>query len=233
MRYLSLLKITIQNILARFGYKIIRIRRGPNPIHLWDEDRYFNSLMREIEKYTIVDKVRCFMIYQFAKQVSESKGDVAEFGVYRGGTAKLLAKVFEAQNKMVHLFDTFSGMPPTQLGKDLHKEGEFDDTSLDNVKAFLHDCRNVRFYKGFFPGIAKPLECINFCLVHIDVDIYKSVMDGCEFFYPRMVEGGIMIFDDYGFLSCPGAKKAVDEFFQDRPENPGYLPTGQCIVIKS
>ena len=41
-----------------------------------------------------------------------------------------------------------------------------------------------------------------------------------------------MIFDDYGFLTCPGAKQAVDTFFSDRPEAPIYLPTGQCIVVK-
>jgi O-methyltransferase len=47
-----------------------------------------------------------------------------------------------------------------------------------------------------------------------------------------MVTGGIMIFDDYGFLSCPGAKLAVDEYFADKPVYPCRLPTGQCFVIK-
>lgn len=41
-----------------------------------------------------------------------------------------------------------------------------------------------------------------------------------------------MVFDDYGFLSCPGAKLAVDQFFSDKPEYPCHLPTGQCFVIK-
>jgi O-methyltransferase len=41
-----------------------------------------------------------------------------------------------------------------------------------------------------------------------------------------------MVFDDYGFLTCPGAKKAVDEFFSDKREYPCYLPTGQAIVTK-
>ncbi len=40
-----------------------------------------------------------------------------------------------------------------------------------------------------------------------------------------------MVFDDYGFESCPGAKQAVDEFFADKNERPWYLPTGQCVVI--
>ena len=52
------------------------------------------------------------------------------------------------------------------------------------------------------------------------------------FFYPRMEEGAVMIFDDYGFTTCPGAKKAVDEFFTNKKEKPIYLPTGQCIVTR-
>jgi len=73
--------------------------------------------MRQISGFTLVDKVRCFMIYQYAQQVTNLPGDVAEVGVYKGGTARLLAKTFERTGKTVHLFDTFSGMPPSE-GKD-------------------------------------------------------------------------------------------------------------------
>jgi len=41
-----------------------------------------------------------------------------------------------------------------------------------------------------------------------------------------------MVFDDYGFESCPGAKAAVDEFFSGKIERPWYLPSGQCAVVK-
>jgi len=68
--------------------------------------------------------------------------------------------------------------------------------------------------------------------VHIDVDIYQSVKDCCEFFYPRLHAGGVMLFDDYGKWTCPGAKLAVDEFFATKPEKRFYFPSGQCFVIK-
>ena len=64
------------------------------------------------------------------------------------------------------------------------------------------------------------------------MDIYKSVIDCCEFIYPRLLKGGVLIFDDYGFRSCPGAKKAVDYFFRDKIEVPLILPTGQAIIFK-
>lgn len=159
-------------------------------------------------------------------------GDVAEIGVYKGGTAKLISKVVAGTNKTVHIFDTFQGMPPTDPSKDLYKEGDFSDTSLDSVKEYLRDCNNIRFYQGIFSDTSGPVINLQFSFVHIDVDIYKSVLDCCKFFYPRMVKSGIMLFDDYGSLRCPGAKMSVDEFFSDKAEYPSYLPTGQCFISR-
>ncbi len=172
------------------------------------------------------------MLHQFAIHTSGICGDAAEVGVYKGGTARLLSMTLKNTGKVIHLFDTFSGMPVADPVRDIHRQGDFSDISIDKVKAYLKDCRNVRFHQGIFPETAGNLEDETFCLVHVDADIYRSVLDCCRFFYPRMQAGGIMVFDDYGFLTCPGAKDAVDEFFKQKPENPCYLPTGQCIVVK-
>lgn len=227
-------KELIKKWLYQFGCMIQQLATGRSKvIPLWYYDDTFNNLMKQVTGHTLVDRVRCFVIYQYSKQVAGLSGDVAEVGVYKGGTARLLSKAFESEdNKTIHLFDTFSGMPPADSEKDLHREGDFDDTSVERVKKYMSDCNNVLFYQGQFPMTSTPVENTTFCLVHIDVDIYKSVIECCKFFYPRMEKGGVMIFDDYGFMSCPGAKKAVDEFFLDKPENPCYLPTGQCIVMR-
>ena len=201
------------------------------PIPLWDRDPRFNEIMKSIT-YTLVDRIRCYMLYQFAMQAARLEGEVAEIGVYRGGTARLLASAFGPSGKTVHLFDTFEGMPSTDPDRDAHHKGDFSDTSLESVQRSLEGCGNVAFYPGFFPGTAPPIAGLKFSLAHIDVDIYRSVLDCCEFFYPRMVAGGMMVFDDYGFESCPGAKTAVDEFFRDKRERPCYIPSGQCILIK-
>jgi len=153
-------------------------------------------------------------------------------GVYKGGTARLLAAVFRKCDKPVHLFDTFQGMPAVDAQKDLHKQGDFSDTSLESVRQFLADMPNARLYPGIFPTTAAPIENRRFAMVHIDADIYSSVRDSCEFFYPRMNRAGIVMFDDYGTKSCPGAKRAVDEFFANKPERLIYFPTSQAVVIK-
>jgi O-methyltransferase len=231
-----MIKTLIEKSLGRLGLKICRIpsirSEEPNPIHLWNENEQFNNIWAQLDGITIVDKVRCFMIFQLACQASKIAGDIAEVGVYKGGTAKLLGKIFESSSKTIHLFDTFSGMPSTDPKKDLVKEGDFGDTSLESVKQYLGDFENILLYQGLFPETAKSIENKSFCLVHVDVDIYRSVMDCCDFFYQRLVRGGIIIFDDYGYITCPGAKKAIDEFFLRKPEYPCYLPTGQCLAIK-
>jgi len=216
------------------GYNIAKIQE-PDPIILWDRDNYFLSIREKIKNHTIVDAQRCFILYQLAKNSVNIIGDVAEIGVYKGGTAKLLSLVFsEAEGKQIHLCDTFEGMPDVDPVKDMHRKGDFNDTSEEAVREFLMDCKNVVIHRGFFPETAykAKLDEKVFSFVHVDVDIYKSVMNCCEFFYPRMPVSAVMVFDDYGALDCPGARKAVDDFFADKIETPIYLPSGQCVVVK-
>ena len=108
----------------------------------------------------------------------------------------------------------------------------FSDTSLDSINKMFSNQKNVIITEGEFPKTSNIIQEKYFSFVHIDVDIYKSIMECCLFFYNRMNVGGILLFDDYGDLSCPGAKEAVDEFFSDKLENPIYLPTGQSFIIK-
>lgn len=230
------MRVLIQKVFSKFGYQIKQIlpEGDANSIlQPWYEDDRFRKMLWQIKGRTLVDEVRCYIIYQFAKRAAKlPNGDVAEIGVYKGGTARLLSKTLETTDKLLHLFDTFSGMPLTDLDKDKHREGDFSNTSLESVKKYLHDCRNVRFYQGVFPSTSEPVKEATFSLVHVDVDIYQAVMDCCLFFYPRVQKGGIILFDDYGFKSCPGAKMAVDEYFSDKPEDAFYLPTGQCFIIR-
>jgi O-methyltransferase len=212
------------------GYDL-RIQR-PVKIEPWTSDPEFLRLMEGVRGRTLVDDVRCFILHQHVRGAARLPGQVAEIGVFRGGTARLLARAVAARGKTVHLFDTFAGMPATDPERDLHRAGDFADTSLPAVREYLRDTPNVRFHPGLFPQTAGPVEGERFCFVHVDVDIHASVRDCCEFFWPRLVPGGVMVFDDYGFLSCPGARLAVDEFFAGRPEAPCYLPTGQCVAVR-
>lgn len=162
-------------------------------------------------------------------------GDFWECGVYRGGTAALLNSMLEEKNspQKLFLFDTFEGMPETSPIEDLHKKGDFSDTSLQAVKEFLSPSTRCVFRPSLIPQTFAGMENHQIAFAHIDVDIYHAILDSMEFIWPRLASGGFVVFDDYGFATCPGARKAVDEFFRSRSSVPLCLPTGQALVFKS
>src|SRR5437879_4756651 len=92
------------------------------------------------------------------------------------------------------------------------------------------DC--VVYHKGWLPEKFQEVKDRRFSFVHIDVDLYQPTLDSLAFFYPRTTSGGIILSDDYAFITCPGQKKAMDSFFSDKPEEIVALPTGQGFVIK-
>jgi len=212
-----------------FGYDIrVDSLRNPNPIRLWETNAAFNTLFKEVGKRTSLNRRAAYMLYQLAG-LAPKGSNIAEIGVFNGGGSYLLASA--APESRVYSFDTFAGMPATDPAKDWHTQGEFQ-VNVDDTLAFLSLKTNIRPVKGFFPETAAPYRDITFGFVHIDVDIYQSVKDCLEFFYPRVLKNGLIVSDDYGAITCPGAKLAWDEFFVGKPERPIYLLTRQCFAIK-
>ncbi len=242
----SEIKRLTRRLLHKLGYEIRRIPRAQS--HIPDGEFYtplfnpglgygeFKKFYDRAKDYTVVSADRCYILCTLASQALALNGDIWECGVYRGGTAVLLAELIAATqgtSPALHLFDTFRGMPETDSKIDLHQSGDFADTSLSIVQERVHREVRVVFHEGFLPDTFMGLESSQIAFAHIDVDLYQSVLDCCKFILPRLVNGGFIVFDDYGFPSCPGARKAVDEFFRDRPEKPLVLSTGQAIVFSS
>ncbi len=163
--------------------------------------------MKLVAANTLVDYPRLEMIKKYLSQTEHLQGDIAEVGVYKGGTARLICMY---SYKAVFLFDTFDGMPDV-TAVDLHRKGDFADTSIKHVAGLVTPAASL--YKGIFPRQnAEYVEFRKFEFVHLDVDIYDSVKECLEFFVPRMVKGGVILLDDYLEPNCPGAKLATDEF---------------------
>lgn len=174
-----------------------------------------------------------YNIFGFMKATAGLEGAVAEVGVYRGGSAKLLCKT--KGKAPLYLFDTFEGLPSLVAGNEgVFSEGDFNDTSMEDVRKYLDGYENVHFYKGYFPDSAlnTPVENLRYRFVHLDVDIEESTFKALEFFYPRMMPSGVIISHDYKRLSAPGVKRAYDAFFKDKPERVIPLWDTQCVVVK-
>jgi hypothetical protein len=196
----------------------------------WYDDDQFNGIWEQVREVSLLTAPRLYTLYEFARGTCKLPGDTAELGVYVGGTAKLIAKV--CASKKVHLFDTFEGLPQPHHMHDFMKKGDLKAT-YDQAKEFLSDVKNVEFHKGFFPTTTAGLEDRTFSFVHMDGDLYQTTKDACEFFYPRMVPGGVILFDDYGFIQTDGVRTAVDEYFRDKVECPIYLTSYTCVLIKA
>ena len=169
-----------------------------------------------------------FVLHQLGRAQSALEGDFAEFGVYDGCSARLLCEV--KGDRALHLFDTFGGLPVPAANEDrVFAEGHFA-AGLDNVRHRLSAYGNVHLYPGFFPQTSIGLEDRRFSLLHLDVDLEESTIAGLEFFYQRMVPGGIIITHDYSII--PGVACAFDRFLIDKPETMIELPTTQAMLIK-
>ena len=195
-------------------------------------EKYNSEFLRIIE----LVKEKCYMdneekytLYSSMKSVSFLKGSVAEVGVYKGGSAKILC-VIKGKRK-IHLFDTFEGLPQPSK-KDTVKVGWLSDTSLKSVKDYLSEYENIFFHKGYFPQTSEDLTSEEFCFVHLDTDLYQSTLDSLEFFWPRMVKGGRIISHDYNALEVIGVKQAFQEFFKGSPESIIEIADTQVMVIK-
>lgn len=164
-------------------------------------------------------------------------GDVAELGVYKGNSAYYLARLARGLGTTAYLFDTFEGFDERDLvGRDDRADvNSFSDTSLARVRKFVGE-ENVRYVEGYFPqSLAAVQEDPRFCLVHIDCDLYAPFKDALEYFYPRLVEGGMLVMHDYASYTWEGVETAVDAFFKDKPERPILIPdkSGTAVIRKS
>lgn len=156
---------------------------------------------------------------------SAPPGAFVEVGVYRGGSARVLYPIAEEQNRILFLFDTFTGHPsPSEHDDPTHKKGRFADCiDPETLKAELP---NAQIIKGRFQAMApfwKHWSPVAFA--HIDVDLYESTRDAIKILAPYLVPGGLIYVDDYGVPECPGATRAVDELLPDRT----LLPNGKAI----
>lgn len=165
----------------------------------------------------------------------EIPGDFAEIGVYRGNTARILARAAKASGRRLFLFDTFSGFDPADQTGSEQPSSAFQDTSLQKVRAFVGtDC--VEYVVGRFPDSLATVKIPDqFALVHLDCDLLQPTAAGLAIFYPRLSPGGLFILHDYSSGHWSGCAQAVDDFFKNKPERPVLMPdkSGTAILVKS
>src|SRR5262245_14960097 len=171
---------------------------------------------------------RRFLLSQFALAVAEVPGDTAEAGVYDGTSSQIICR---ALRRTHHGFDSFEGLSRPDLLDGSHWDAGNLAVSERQARESLEPL-GARIYRGWIPEVFEQAHIERLCLAHVDVDLYRPTLDSFAFFYPLLAPGAVLICDDYGFATCPGARQAVDEFMATRPEQVIHLPTGQGLVLR-
>ena len=161
------------------------------------------------------DTVRADMLTLLLREITVNAvpGAIAELGVHRGASARLLHHY--CPERKLYLFDTFTGFTDADMAKESMRVGynqtqQFADTDVALVLRAIEPLTpNVIPVPGSFPGSITP-EVRNeaFAFVHLDVDLEEPTRAGLEFFWPRLKTGGFLVVHDYN--AWPGARMAVD-----------------------
>ncbi|MAR69767.1 hypothetical protein A7X95_05860 [Candidatus Nitrosopelagicus brevis] len=202
------------------------------------------SFYKDKETVELIKKIRkevdfafypyeAYMIHSIVRTQIALDGDMAEVGVYQGGSAKLICEA--KKEKELYLFDTFTGLPKlsdddTHFGEKHWYENQFNNTSIESIKKLLSKYKNVHIIKGEFPSSGEKIINKKFCFVHLDVDLYKSTIDSLRFFFPKMIRGGIILIHDY---HSDGIQKAFKEFMDENYLQVIELTGSQAIIIKN
>lgn len=132
-------------------------------------------------------------------------GCFVEVGVYKGGSAWHLAATARRQGRALHLFDTFTGIPFKGILDD-HEVGDFSDCAAQAVRDAIPD---AYVHVGVFPATIMAIGLDDIAFVHVDCDQYRSVKDCISYLWPRLICGGVMLFDDW---QCTrGATRAIED----------------------
>ena len=184
------------------------------------------------------DYIRMATIKNTLKELDSSgiPGALAELGVYRGGTSAMMNGW--SPNRVLYLMDTFEGFDQRDL--DVEKDQgyssgaiEFEETSVERVLSIMPHRQQCKVVKGFFPESAADVSDV-FAFVMIDVDLFQPIYEGLNWFWPKMVPGGVIMVHDFGTQKFKGAREAVRRFSEE--QYVPYLPladtAGSVALLK-
>jgi O-methyltransferase len=231
MQLVQQVKDLVREVVSRLGYQIIK---GGPPLQAthdspygavipgatyspWAADQPFVETFAAVEQDTMVDIYRCYELWALVDQTRKLAGALLEVGAWRGGSGALIATRAKLSDidEPVFLCDTFRGIVKASPWDSFYRGGEHSDASRDQLERLVHGrlrLDNVTILDGIFPEeTGAQIQHHRFRFCHIDVDVYESANHVMKWLWERLVVGGIVVYDDYGFPRTNGITKHVDE----------------------
>ena len=250
-----MIKKTIKKILKKFGYKISKINTN-KILSVVEADENIKSLILKSSKFSMTGELRMFILSNAIKFVKDNnlQGDFVECGVWRGGNLILMNELnkFYDLKKKVYGYDTFDGMSQptnfdidaynifaknrlekslkTKLKENIHCYSPIDEVE-ENIKT-NSSLNEIILIKGMVEKTLLNKDNIpnKISILRLDTDFYESTKTELEILFPKLVSGGVLILDDYGYWS--GARKAVDEYFKNLNYWLHYVDESCRYIIK-
>ncbi len=171
-------------------------------------------------------------------------GDFVECGVHNGILSGAIAQWLDLgrySSKRFFLFDTWDGIPETQISTaerlngiaKMNRKYQHGDEIYEGVRRKFSRWKNISIHRGTVPssltvlGDDRPLSYIS-----MDMNVVKAEMEAIAVLWPKLVAGGIVLIDDYGWRAHVEQKKAWDAFATAVDHSILQLPTGQGIILK-
>ena len=235
----SNIKRFIKSFVRRTGFDIVRYRPH-QPINLKDLTPREIEILQSVKPYTLTSEERVAALLNAVRYISEHKvpGDIAECGVWRGGSVMAVALALMYHNdssRNLYLYDTFEGMSePTKHDKSLQGESAKSLLDRDPVGtgiwcfASIEDVRTnilstgypeerVHLIKGKVEETLPSILPRRLALLRLDTDWYESTKHELIHLFPLVDSRGLLIIDDYGHWQ--GARKATDEYLIEHKLN--------------
>lgn len=171
--------------------------------------------------------MRAYICTWAATQAMSLEGDFVECGVWYGILSKMICEYvnFNETKRNFYLFDTWGEMQGS------HSALKYKPDIFDVVKERFSKFKNVHLVRGVVPDSFAQVQIEKIAYLGIDMNGSIAERATLEAFYEKVVPGGIIYFDDYGY-DYPDLRKTVDDFFKDKPESLLHFPSGNSIVIK-
>ncbi len=175
------------------------------------------ELLATVKPYTFCGEQKLASLHKLSLQLRAKgiEGDIVECGTYRGGSAAVLGTTLTPKQHL-WLYDSFAGMPAVSEndGPDAGQyagKGVAAKADVEEVLGKVHVPPNqVTIHEGWFADTFQFPLPERVALLHCDADWYDSVMLVLETFYPRVVDGGCIVLDDFGYWE--GCREAFYAF---------------------
>jgi O-methyltransferase len=174
-----------------------------------------------------------------AGQALHHEGDFVECGVNTGILSLAICRYYDfaSQARSFYLFDTYNGIPESQMsaserGQRIRENTAFYEECYELALKNFSPWPNAKPVRGMVPDTLHTVNIEKVAYLSLDMNIAAPERAALEHFWPKLVRGGVIVLDDYGWAAYAEQKASMDEFAAAHGIQVCCLPTGQGLIVK-